>query len=81
MRFLVAVISACGLIGCKTTSMQGYADRQLPTQPISRIVTYVAGPGALVSSIQFTVREEARKRGMLAEDTTADVPGASRDNL
>lgn len=48
--------------------MQGYADRQLPARPISHIATYVAGPPTLVSSIQQSVAEEARKRGIAADD-------------
>jgi hypothetical protein len=48
--------------------MQGYADRQLPARPVSRIVAYVAGPNTLVSSIQRSIAEEARKRGIGADD-------------
>jgi hypothetical protein len=49
--------------------MQGYADRQLPARPVSRIVAYVAGPNPpLVSSIQRSIAEEAHKRGISAED-------------
>jgi hypothetical protein len=54
--------------------MQGYADRELPAKPVSRIVAYVAGPTALVSSIQGTVSEEARKRGLAAEDALLLFP-------
>jgi hypothetical protein len=63
-----AVLASVSLSGCITTSMQGYADRQLPARPVSRIVAYVAGPNALVSSIQRSVAEEARKRGIAADD-------------
>jgi hypothetical protein len=65
---ICAVLAAASLSGCITTSMQGYADRQLPARPVSRIVAYVAGPNTLVSSIQRSVAEEARKRGIAADD-------------
>jgi hypothetical protein len=65
---ICAVLAAASLSGCMTTSMQGYADRQLPARPVSRIVAYVAGPNTLVSSIQRSVAEEARKRGIAADD-------------
>jgi hypothetical protein len=67
-RAICAVLAAASLSGCITTSMQGYADRQLPARPVSRIVAYVAGPNTLVSSIQRSVAEEARKRGIAADD-------------
>jgi hypothetical protein len=63
-----SVVAAISLSGCITTSMQGYADRELPAKPVSRIVAYVAGPNPLVSSIQTSVTEEAKKRGLVAED-------------
>jgi hypothetical protein len=65
---ICVVLAAASLSGCITTSMQGYADRQLPARPVSRIVAYVAGPNTLVSSIQRSVAEEARKRGIAADD-------------
>lgn len=65
---ICAVLTAASLSGCITTSMQGYADRQLPVRPVSRIVAYVAGPNTLVSSIQRSIAEEARKRGIAADD-------------
>jgi hypothetical protein len=64
--FLAAM--AISLSGCITTSMQGYADRQLPASPVNRIIAYVAGPPPLVSSIQASISEEAKKRGVFAED-------------
>lgn len=48
--------------------MQGYADRQLPAKPVSRIIAYVAGPAPLVSSIQASISDEAKKHGLVAED-------------
>lgn len=40
---MLAVFGMAGLLlsGCITTSMQGYADRELPARPVKRIATYV----------------------------------------
>jgi hypothetical protein len=73
-QFICLAAAAIGLTGCITTSMQGYADRQLPAKPISRMIAYVAGPGPLVSSIQASVAEEAKKRGVVAEDALLLFP-------
>jgi hypothetical protein len=73
-RSVCLIAAAIGLSGCITTSMQGYADRELPAKPISRMIAYVAGPGPLVSSIQTSVNEEARKRGLVAEDALELFP-------
>ena len=71
---MCTVLAAASLSGCITTSMQGYADRQLPARPVSHIVAYVAGPPALVSSIQRSVAEEAHKRGVTADDALNLLP-------
>jgi hypothetical protein len=73
-QFICLGAAAIGLTGCITTSMQGYADRQLPAKPITRMIAYVAGPGPLVSSIQAGVAEEAKKRGVVAEDALLLFP-------
>jgi hypothetical protein len=67
---LIAIV----LSGCITTSMQGYADRDLPTRPIQRIASYVVAPTALASSFQSSIAEEAAKRGVNAEDAYALLP-------
>ncbi|WP_156937076.1 hypothetical protein [Bradyrhizobium sp. WSM2254] len=73
-RLAFTAVAAMTLTGCITTSMQGYADRDLPSKPITRIVAYVAGPPGLASSIQATISEEGRKRGVVAEDAFALFP-------
>ncbi|WP_316203596.1 hypothetical protein [Bradyrhizobium sp. SZCCHNS3051] len=74
-RTVVAIpLAAIALSGCITTSMQGYADRQLPAKPIGRMVAYVSGPGPLVTSIQTNIAEEARKRGVVADDALMLFP-------
>lgn len=70
--FVVAV--AFGLSGCVQTSMQGYADRDLPSQTIQHIAVYIAAPGPLASSMRSSVAEEARKRGVVAEDALTILP-------
>jgi hypothetical protein len=74
VRLLTAAIVATILSGCITTSMQGYADRELPTKPIQRIVTVVSAPGSLASSIQSSVVNEAAKRGIAADDALVLFP-------
>jgi hypothetical protein len=73
-RTVCVIAAAISLTGCITASMQGYADRELPAKPVSRIIAYVAGPAPLVSSIQTSVSEEARKRGLVAEDALLLFP-------
>lgn len=48
--------------------MQGYADRDLPVRPVSHIVAYVAASDPLATSLQSSIREEANKRRVSAED-------------
>jgi len=74
LRICVIALIAMLLSACVTTSMQGYADRELPAKPVSRIVAYVAGPGPLVASIQSNIREEAAKRGVEADDALVLFP-------
>jgi hypothetical protein len=73
-RFVCIAAAAVNLPGCITTAMQGYADRELPAKPVSRIIAYVAGPTALVTSIQANVSDEARKRGLTAKDALSLFP-------
>jgi hypothetical protein len=73
-RFIGVVLPALSLSACIETTMQGYADRELPAKPVSRLVAYVAGPNPLVSSIQSSINEEARKRGVVAQDALLLFP-------
>lgn len=54
--------------------MQGYADRDLPANTVQHIAAYVAAPAPLASSIQASIADEARKRGILAEDALIILP-------
>jgi hypothetical protein len=73
-RIICVLIPALGVSGCIQTTMQGYADRELPAKPVSHLVAYVAGPTPLVSSIQSSINEEARKRGVAAQDALLLFP-------
>lgn len=73
-RFILLSLAAMALSGCITTSMQGYADRNLPTRPVKRIASYVVAPTALASSFQSSIVEEAQKRGIVAVDAFALLP-------
>lgn len=64
-------LAAMLLSGCITTAMQGYADRDLPAQPVQRIAAYVVAPTAQASSFQSSIAEEPAKRGIGAEDAYA----------
>jgi len=73
-RLFAAVATAATVSGCITTSMQGYADRELPAKPVQRIVALVTAPGPLASSIQASVVHEAAKRGVAAQDVLLLFP-------
>src|SRR5450759_4011823 len=49
LKFCSVLIVAVGLglSGCVKTSMQGYADRDLPSRTIQHLAVYVAAPGPL----------------------------------
>jgi hypothetical protein len=57
--FILPFLAGLLLSGCITTSMQGYADRQLPVRPVQRIAAYVVAPAALAASFQSSIAEEA----------------------
>jgi hypothetical protein len=72
---LPALSLAAGVLsGCITTDMQGYADRQLPQHPIQRMVALVAAPPTLVPSLQSSIAQEAKKRGIPVEDALMLFP-------
>jgi hypothetical protein len=70
----VVTLAATVLSGCITTDMQGYADRQLPQHPVQRMVALVAAPPSLVSSLQSSITQEAKKRGIPVEDALLLFP-------
>lgn len=72
--FTLPCLAAILLSGCITTSMQGYADRDLPARPVKHIATYVVAPTALATSFQSSIAQEAAKRGIGADDAYALLP-------
>lgn len=68
------VVIALGLSGCVKTSMQGYADRNLPANSVQHIAAYVAAPRPLATSMLASIAEEARKRGIVEEDALTILP-------
>jgi hypothetical protein len=66
--------AALTLSACVTTSMQGYADREIPAQPLQRIVVYVAARGPLAATLQASIGEEARRHRVTADDALAILP-------
>lgn len=73
-RLLPNVLLVMALAGCVTTSMQGYADRQLPGRPLQRLAVYVSAPGQLAASLQASVRDQARSVGIVADDAFDLLP-------
>jgi hypothetical protein len=74
LAFALPCLAAFLLSGCITTSMQGYADRDLPARPVKHIATYVVAPTALANSFQSSISEEAGKRGISSDDAYALLP-------
>jgi hypothetical protein len=73
-KFLIVAFFALSLGGCVSTSMQGYADRELPTRPVSHVVALVVAPTPLAESMQASLTSEASKRGVVLEDARALFP-------
>jgi hypothetical protein len=79
MRKFATAFGIAGALGlllaaCTSTSIQGYADRDLPSKTIQHIAAYVAAPGPLAASMVAAIGEDARKRGVVAEDALTILP-------
>jgi hypothetical protein len=66
--------AALTLSACITTSMQGYADRELPQHPVQRIAILVSAPTNLAVSLQSNIAGQAKERGLFAEDVLLILP-------
>jgi hypothetical protein len=62
------IVGALGLANCTNGTIQGYADRSLPSKPVQHIAVYVGAPGPLATSMGASIADEAHKRGVFAED-------------
>jgi hypothetical protein len=71
---LTLLIAALVASGCVTTSMQGYADRDLPAKPVSRIAALVLAPGSMAPAIQSSIINEAQNHHIQAEDALLIFP-------
>ena len=73
-KSLAAAGLAATLAGCVTTTMQGYADRDLPAQPIAHVAALVSAPLPIAQSLQANLTTEAAKAGITVEDALAIFP-------
>ena len=73
-KYLSAILVALSLGGCVTASMQGYADRDLPSNPVTHIAAFVNAPLPLSEAIQIGVAGEAEKRHLAIEDARSIFP-------
>ncbi|MGO4871298.1 MAG: hypothetical protein ACLPGW_11915 [Roseiarcus sp.] len=74
LSLLCAAVVSLSLGGCVTTSMQGYADRDLPSHPVSHVAVLIIAPPPLSESFQTNLAIEASKRGVTIEDASAIFP-------
>jgi hypothetical protein len=74
LALILPCVPAALLSGCITTSMQGYADRDLPARPVKHIAAYVVAPTALATSFQVSIANEAAKSGIVTDDAYALLP-------
>jgi len=65
---LSAVGGALSLCACVTTSLQGYADRELPVQPVTHVAALVSAPLPLSESLQANIAEQVAKIGIVVDD-------------
>jgi hypothetical protein len=71
----IAVIAFAGVVaGCVTTSMQGYADKDLPAHPIAHVAALVVAPLPLAQSLQADLTTEAAKANITIEDALTIFP-------
>ncbi len=72
------LIAAMGLAfvvgGCVTTSMQGYADKDPPSQPISHVAALVTAPLPLAQSMQASLADEGAKLHVAVDDALTIFP-------
>ena len=71
---LGAVVGALSLCACVTTSMQAYADRELPAQPVIHVAALVSAPLPLSESLQASIAEQAAKMGIVVDDARTIFP-------
>jgi hypothetical protein len=53
---------------------QGYADRELPAQPVTHVAALVSAPLPLSESLQASIAEQAAKIGIVVDDARTIFP-------
>jgi hypothetical protein len=69
-----AVGLAFAVGGCVTTSMQGYADKDLPSQPIAHVAALITAPLPLSQSMQASLADEGAKLHVAIDDALTIFP-------
>ncbi len=71
---MTAVGLAFAVGGCVTTSMQGYADKDLPSQPIAHVAALIVAPLPLAQSMQASLAAEGAKANVVIDDALTLFP-------
>lgn len=76
MRLALAAVAglAFAASGCVTTSMQGYADKAPPSQPIAHVAALVTAPLPLAQSMQASLADEGAKLNVVVDDALTIFP-------
>jgi hypothetical protein len=74
LRSLFAAALGMSVSGCVTASMQGYADRVLPSQPVTHIAALVSAPLPLAQALQASLGDEALIMHVKLDDALAIFP-------
>ncbi|THD48577.1 MAG: hypothetical protein E7774_02775 [Bradyrhizobium sp.] len=73
-KHIAAAALAVSLSGCVTTSMQGYADRDLPAHPVTHVAVLVGAPLPLSQALVADLTSEAAKVNITVEDALTIFP-------
>ncbi len=72
--WMTAIGLAFAVAGCVTTSMQGYADKDLPSQPIAHVAALIVAPLPLAQSMQASLAAEGAKAHVVIDDALMIFP-------
>ena len=76
MRLDLTAVAALAFAvsGCVTTSMQGYADKAPPSEPIGHVAALVTAPLPLAQSMQASLADEGAKMHVAVDDALTIFP-------
>ena len=74
LEAVISVALATCLTGCVTTTMQGYADRDLPSRSVSHVAALIMAPLPLAQAMQTSLAAEAAKRNLELDDALTLFP-------